>query len=73
VRVVSLSEGPSAQLLHIGPYDDEGPKLARLHDEFMAEHGLEFNGLHHEIYLSDARRTEPAKLKTVLRQPVKQS
>jgi DNA-binding PadR family transcriptional regulator len=70
VRVVSLSEGTSAQLLHTGSYDDEGPKLAYLHDEFLAEHGLTFNGLHHEIYLSDARRTEPAKLKTILRQPV---
>jgi hypothetical protein len=71
VRPVSLSEGPCAQLLHIGSYDDEGPKLAQLHHEFMAEHRLEFNGMHHEIYLSDPRRTEPAKLKTILRQPVK--
>ncbi|WP_117208034.1 GyrI-like domain-containing protein [Allorhizocola rhizosphaerae] len=71
VRVVSLSEGPSAQLLHIGSYDDEGPKLARLHEEFMTRHGLDFNGRHHEIYISDPRRTEPAKLKTILRQPVK--
>jgi hypothetical protein len=71
VRVVALSEGTSAQLLHIGSYDDEGPRLADLHDKFLAEHGLDFNGLHHEIYLSDPRRTEPAKLRTVLRQPVK--
>ena len=71
VRVVTLSEGPSAQLLHLGPYDDEGPALAQLHHEFFAEHGLDFHGPHHEIYLSDPRRTEPAKLKTVLRQPVK--
>jgi len=71
VRAVSLSEGPSAQLLHIGPYDEEGPKLAQLHNEFLAKHGLEFSGTHHEIYISDPRRTKPAKLKTVLRQPVK--
>jgi hypothetical protein len=71
VRALSMSEGPSAQLLHIGSYDDEGPKLAKLHNEFLAEHGLEFNGIHHEIYLSDPRRTEAAKLKTILRQPVK--
>jgi len=70
VRGVSLSEGTSAQLLHIGSYDDEGPKLANLHDEFLTEQGLILNGPHHEIYLSDARRTEPAKLKTILRQPV---
>ena len=71
VRLIQLHEGTSAQLLHIGSYDDEGPKLAALHGEFLAAQGLELNGHHHEIYLSDARRTEPAKLKTILRQPVK--
>lgn len=71
VRVVELAEGPSAQLLHTGSYDDEAPKLADLHGRFFAEYGLDFNGLHHEIYLSDSRRTQPAKLKTVVRQPVK--
>ncbi len=71
VRVVALSEGRCAQVLHTGPYDDEGPKLAELHGAFFAEHGLTFNGLHHEIYLSDPRRVEPAKLKTILRQPVR--
>lgn len=71
VCVGCLSEGPSAQLLHTGSYDDEGPKLAHLHHEFLAKHGLDLNGLHHEIYLSDPRRTEPAKWKTILRQPVK--
>lgn len=45
--------------------------LGRLHDEFMPEHGLAFNGDHHEIYLSDARKTAPAKLRTILRQPVR--
>ena len=71
VHVLSLAEGPSAQLLHTGSYDDEGPKLASLHEVFLAEHRLDFNGLHHEIYLSDPRRTEPSKLRTILRQPVK--
>jgi hypothetical protein len=71
VRLTHLHEGTSAQLLHVGSYDDEGPKLAELHGEFLAAQGLELNGHHHEIYLSDARRTEPAKLKTILRQPVK--
>ncbi|HZH02131.1 MAG TPA: GyrI-like domain-containing protein [Myxococcaceae bacterium] len=71
VRAISLAEGPSAQLLHVGSYDDEGPKLAQLHNEFLAEHRLAFNGKHHEIYLSDPRRTEAAKLKTILRQPVR--
>lgn len=71
LRLVELHEGPSVQILHLGPYDDEGPVLERLHDGFMPEHGLTFGGDHHEIYLSDARRTAPEKLRTVLRQPVR--
>ncbi|GIF62078.1 hypothetical protein Ais01nite_01130 [Asanoa ishikariensis] len=71
VRRDVLHEGTSAQLLHRGPYDDEGPALARLHDEYLAAHHLRMAGHHHEIYLSDPRRTEPAKLKTILRQPVR--
>ena len=54
----------------VGSYDSEAPVLARLHQEYLPEHGLTFNGRHHEIYLSDPRRTEPAKLRTILRQPV---
>lgn len=71
VRALTLTEGRSVQILHVGSYDDEGPTLARLHSEFIPEHGLTFNGDHHEIYLSDARRTAPEKLKTILRQPVR--
>ncbi len=67
----TLSEGTSLQILHIGSYDDEAPTLARLHDEYMPQHGLSFNGDHHEIYLSDVRKTATAKLRTVLRQPVR--
>ncbi|MGC7095130.1 GyrI-like domain-containing protein [Amycolatopsis lurida] len=67
----TLAEGTCVQILHIGSYDDETPTLDRLHHQYLPEHGLTFNGDHHEIYLSDARRTEPAKLKTILRQPVK--
>jgi len=70
VRTETLDEGLSAQLLHVGAYDDEAPVLAALHDEFLAGNGLRVDGRHHEVYLSDPRRTEPAKLKTVLRQPV---
>lgn len=73
LRLFELHEGRSVQILHVGSYDDEGPTLARLHDEFLPEHGLTFNGDHHEIYLSDARRTAPEKLRTVLRQPVHQA
>jgi hypothetical protein len=70
VRFAPYAEGTSVQILHTGSYDSEGPVLARLHDEYLPAHGLAFNGRHHEIYLSDARRTDPAKLRTVLRQPV---
>ncbi len=66
-----LDEGNCLQILHIGTYDDEAPTLARLHDTIMPEQGLTFNGKHHEVYLSDPRRTDPAKLKTILRQPVR--
>ena len=71
LRLEHLDEGRSAQILHVGPYDDEAPTLARLHDEWMPQHGLTFDGPHHEVYLSDARRTAPGKLRTVLRQPVR--
>lgn len=70
VRRESFAEGLSAQMLHVGAYDDEAPALARLHDEFMPSEGLTFNGDHHEVYLSDPRRVAPEKLRTVLRQPV---
>lgn len=70
VRPLTLHEGRCAQVLHTGPYDDEGPILATLHEEFLPANGLRESGHHHEIYLNDPRRTEPAKLRTVLRQPV---
>jgi DNA-binding PadR family transcriptional regulator len=71
LRTLTLTEGRCVQILHIGSYDDETPVLERLHREYLPAHGLTFNGDHHEIYLSDARRTAPAKLRTILRQPVK--
>lgn len=71
LRFDSLNEGTSLQVLHVGPYDAEGPILSRLHNEFMPENGYEFNGKHHEIYLGDPRKTEPSRLKTILRQPVR--
>ncbi|TDC43292.1 GyrI-like domain-containing protein [Micromonospora sp. KC213] len=73
VRFERYAEGLAVQVLHVGSYDDEGPVLVRLHHEFMPANGLTFNGPHHEIYLSDPRRTEPAKLRTILRQPVARS
>ncbi|MFJ4253557.1 GyrI-like domain-containing protein [Microbacterium sp. NPDC090003] len=69
VRLATFDEGLCVQTLHIGSYDDEAPVLEDLH-RFIPENGLEMRGIHHEIYLSDARRVEPAKLRTILRQPV---
>ena len=71
VRPLTFVEGTCVQTLHIGSYDDETPTLDRLHNHYLPQQGLTFNGDHHEIYLSDARRTAPAKLRTILRQPVK--
>ncbi|MBB0247117.1 hypothetical protein FNQ90_24065 [Streptomyces alkaliphilus] len=70
VRFEEFAEGRCVQILHIGPYDEEGPVIARMHEEFMPAEGLVPGGHHHEIYLSDARRTDPARLRTILRQPV---
>ncbi len=70
VRFEPFHEGLSVQLTHIGPYSIEGPNLTRMH-AFIRENGFAVNGKHHEIYLSDVRRTAPEKLKTVLRQPVR--
>lgn len=71
LRFETTVEGLSLQTMHIGSYDDEAPTLANLHDVLMPAKGVTFNGPHHEIYISDPRRTEAAKLKTVLRQPVR--
>ncbi|WP_431074315.1 GyrI-like domain-containing protein [Microbacterium phyllosphaerae] len=70
VRLETLDEGLCVQTLHVGSYDDEAPVLDDLHQRFIPESGLRMTGLHHEIYLSDVRRVEPAKLRTILRQPV---
>lgn len=70
IRFEGYTEGRSVQILHVGTYDDEGPILERLHGEFLPANGLVPTGRHHEIYLSDPRRTEPSRLKTILRQPV---
>jgi len=68
-RLVSLTEGAAAQVLHIGPYAAEGPTIERLH-AFVAEQGCRLSGRHHEIYLGDPRRAAPEKLRTIIRQPV---
>jgi len=69
VELFDLDEGPCVQMLHVGPYDEEPASIAKLH-AFAAEQGRELRGLHHEIYLSDARRVAPEKLRTILRMPV---
>lgn len=71
VTLTRLTEGDCLQRLHNGPFADEAPVLADLHDKVMPRLGLTFAGPHHEIYLSDPRRTAPEKLRTILRQPVK--
>jgi hypothetical protein len=68
MRFESFHEGQAAQILYFGPYADEGPIIEGIH-HFIAEQGHRLRGRHHEIYLSDPRRTAPAKLKTVIRQP----
>ena len=70
LRIETLHEGTCVQTLHLGPYDDEGPVLAQLHEELIPAAGLRPTGKHHEVYLSDPRRMAPEKLRTILRQPV---
>ncbi len=72
VRFETLAEGRCVQTLHVGSFDDEGPVLERMHEEVIPGLGLRMRGKHHEIYLSDPRRTDPAKLRTILRQPVEE-
>ena len=70
LRLETLNEGLSVQIMHIGSYDDETPTLLKLHDEWLPENGFKEKLKHHEIYIGDPRKTPAAKLKTVLRQPV---
>ena len=70
IRCAELSEGPAIQTLHVGSYDDEGPVIAQLHEAVIPAHLASPSGPHHEIYLSDPRRIEATKLRTILRQPV---
>ncbi len=70
VEFRALNEGRSVQILHLGSYEEEGPTLEKLF-AFVESNGLEINGYHHEIYISDPRKTQVEKLKTILRYPVK--
>lgn len=68
LRLEPYEEGPCAQIMHKGPFVDEKPTIDKLHD-FIQDSGKKRCGLHHEIYLSDFRRTAPENLKTIIRQP----
>lgn len=70
LRLETFDEGLAVQTLHLGPYDDEAPVLHEMHHDVIPGRSLRMTGKHHEIYLSDARRTSPNKLRTILRQPV---
>jgi hypothetical protein len=72
VRFEKFSERLSAQIMHIGPYGAaEALTVEKLHD-FIDKSGYKIRDKHHEIYISDMRRTKPERLKTVIRQPIEQ-
>jgi hypothetical protein len=71
IRLERYEEGKAAQIMHRGPYAAERPTIERLH-HFIADRGLKRSGHHHEIYLSDPRRSAPERMKTIIRQPVAQ-
>jgi len=70
VRFETFEEGLAAQIMHLGPFSGEGPTIERLH-AFILASGCELFGKHHEVYLSDIRKADPAKWKTVIRQPMR--
>lgn len=69
VRLETYAEGRAAQVMHRGPYREEGATVEALH-RFIADQGLALTGKHHEIYLGDPRRAAPERLRTIIRQPV---
>lgn len=69
VRFESFTEGPCAQILHVGPFSEEGPTVEKVHS-YIEESGKNLSGKHHEIYLTDIRRAAPENWKTVIRQPM---
>jgi len=69
VRLESIKEGTCVQMLHVGPYEKEPETIAQM-KAFAQSRDLEFQGRHHEIYLSDPRRVPAERLKTILRIPV---
>ena len=69
VRFEPFEEGKVAQIMHIGPFSEEGPTVEKVHS-FIEENESQRIGKHHEIYLSDIRRAAPEKWKTIIRQPM---
>jgi len=69
IRFESFREGPSAQILHMGPFSGEGPTIEKVH-AYIQDSGHQRRDKHHEIYLSDMRRTAPERLRTIIRQPM---
>ena len=69
LRFQSFTEGTAAQTMHIGPFSEEGPTVAKIHNHIEGT-GRSLTGKHHEIYLSDIRRADPKNWKTVIRQPM---
>lgn len=70
VMMYEMTEEKCVQMLHVGPFDKE-PETLKILAAFIQKNNFLKNGLHHEIYLSDFRKTAPAKLKTILREPVR--
>jgi hypothetical protein len=68
LRLESFTEGVCAQTLHVGPFTAEGPTIRRVHD--FIESRASLAGKHHEIYLSDIRRADASRWKTIIRQPM---
>jgi hypothetical protein len=68
LRIENFTEGLCAQVLHVGPFSEEGPTIQRVHAFINTSSSL--TGKHHEIYLSDIRRADPSKWKTIIRQPM---
>jgi len=69
LRFAPFNEGKAAQILHVGPFSAEGPTVAKVHS-FISSIGKR-SGKHHEIYLSDIRKADPSKWKTIIRQPLR--
>lgn len=68
LRLENFTEGLCAQIVHVGPFSEEGPTIQRVHDFIAARSAL--TGKHHEVYLSDIRRAAPSRWKTIIRQPM---